>query len=703
MNKNNFIFLLLCVPSIVVAQLTLENDSLRQFHQGEAIELSEVIVTGRTKSIDSRGLGNMRINMDLVRQTPLFLGERDILKTLQFLPGVSPGQEGSSQLNIRGGTGDQTLYLMDDVPVYNQNHTFGFFSIFNSDVLQSADLYKGGIPSMYGDKLSGVASIALKEGDFRNRKHSLSLGLLAGTLSSEGPIVKDKLSYLVAARRSFVDLLFHGIMSLANDGEGGGIMVGFYDINGKLSWKINSKSKLSWQIYSGYDDLYGMNKEKKNYTDDKYSEKFGFGWKTLNSSLRFTSDPKPDLSLSSTVYYTQLNNFNYFKNKVRQDGIKSTLENNTSSLLHEMGVRNSLEQKLNEAHTLFYGLSASGQVYTPDYLAKKVNGSKQVYDTRNLKLYSVSGYVYDEYRFNDWLFSMGLRTSVYNNTEKTLFVVEPRIKVNKYLGEKNKLMLAYDVMRQPVHSIHEMSYNVQTDFWVPFKEDILPCSQQISTGWKNYTTQDLSFSVEIYYKKMDNLLLIKNLENYMDFHSDFETGKGKSKGVEVMLEYSKNRFNSWLSYTLSQSKRQFEGKSYPFKYDAPHDISAFGSYVVRQKGKNVNTLSLNVQYKTGYPYYVPEVSYPDFLLSSIAYDILNDTGVIDYIPQYPNIRLKDYFRTDINFTMEQEMKHGSRTWQFSLLNATAHQNPYAVYKADGKYKAFVLIPFLPSISFTRNF
>ena len=692
------------MPLGLAAQLTIEDDSIKT-RLGKDVALPEVTVTARTKNIDSRGLGNMRINMVQLRQSPLFFGERDIIKTLQFLPGVSPGMEGSSQLNIRGGTGDQTLYLMDDVPVYNQNHTFGFFSIFNADALQSADLYKGGIPSMYGDRLSGVASITLKDGDFRNRKHSFSLGLLAGTLASEGPILKDKLSYLVTARRSFVDLLFHGVMSLAGDGEGGGAMVGFYDINGKLSWKINPKSKLSWQIYSGYDDLYGMNKEKKDYSNDKYSEKFGFGWKTLMSSLRFTSDLKPNLFLSSTVYYTKLNNFNYFKNKDVRNNVKSSLENNISSLLHEIGLRNSLEHKLNEAHTLFYGLSVTGQIYTPNYLEKKTNDSKLVYDERDLKLYTASGYVYDEYRCNDWLFSAGLRASVYNNTEKTKFVVEPRVKVNKYVGEKNKLMLAYDVMHQPVHSINEMSYNIQTDFWVPFKEDTLPQSQQISIGWKNYTTSNLSFTVEVYYKKMDNLLLIKNLENYMDFHSDFETGEGSSMGLELMTEYSKGKWSAWASYTLSKSNRRFSRKTYPFKYDAPHDFSGFAGYKIYKSEKSVNTLSMSVQYKSGYPYYVPEISHPSAGMPTLSngYDMLNDISFVDFIPNYPNIRLKNYFRTDLNFTMEQKLKHGGRIWQFSILNLTAHQNPYAIYKKDGKYKAFMLIPFLPSLSFTRTF
>jgi outer membrane cobalamin receptor len=210
---NKLLTVLLCLSILPVsAQLTNLEDT---------IPLNEVVFSVQRNNIDSRGLGNMRINMEQLKISPLFLGERDIIKTLQFLPGVSAGMEGSSQLNIRGGTNDQTLYLLDDVPVYNQSHTFGLFSIFNTDAIKSVDLYKGGIPTQYGDKLSGVVSVALKEGDFKQYHNSVSLGLLAGTFASEGPIIKDHLSYVFTGRRSFVDLLYNGFMSISGGQSGG--------------------------------------------------------------------------------------------------------------------------------------------------------------------------------------------------------------------------------------------------------------------------------------------------------------------------------------------------------------------------------------------------------------------------------------------------------------------------------------------------
>jgi len=267
------------------------------------------------------------------------------------------------------------------------------------------------------------------------------------------------------------------------------------------------------------------------------------------------------------------------------------------------------------------------------------------------------------------------------------------------------LMLAYDRMHQPIHTVYEMNYNFQADYWVPFQEDILLSANQASIGWKNFTNSNLSFSIEAYYKTMNNLLLIKNLENYMDFHTDYETGKGKSMGFECLLEYSRERFTGWISYTLSKSDRRFEDRTYPFKYDATHSFSTFVSYKLIHNEKTTHTFSLNSQANTGYPYYVPEISYPGLGLPTLsnAYPGNSNIYSVDYIPQYPNVRIRNFFRLDANYTLERPCKKGTLSWQFSLLNFTNRKNPYAIYKKDDKYKAFVLIPLFPSVAVKRFF
>lgn len=671
----------------------------------EGIELEEVVVEHKRSVLRSKGLGNMQLDLKQLHKIPLFLGERDVIKAMQFLPGVSSGIEGSSNLNIRGGTNDQTLYLTDDVPVYNQNHTFGLLSIFNPEALHTADLYKGGIPAMYGSRLSGVGSVSLKDGNMNSPNQSISVGLLSGAIHLEGPIVKEKLSYLVSARRSFLDLITRGLISLS-DHSTGMEMFAFYDVNAKTTWNMNNKTNLSLQFYSGYDDLYGMNKDHTSDEENKYSDKFGFGWKSMMTSLRLTSSLSPNVYLSSNLYYTNLNNFKYFQQKSTSLNDNLKLKNYIFSNLEEFGLKSKIEHKLNNNNTLLYGIDLSRQYFKPDYMEKTVDKNKLVYETDRLKLQTIGMFIYDELTFDEWFFCLGLRGSAYNNGRHTLFAVEPRIKASKLLGEKNKIMLAYDYTTQPVHSLYEMTYTVQCDFWLPFQEKKLPAAQQYSAGWRNYLTSNLTVSFEAYWKEMKNLLRIDNLEYYINYHDCYSIGKGRSYGLEFMALYDYKRFSTWLSYTLSKSTRTFDQGKYPFKYDSPNDVSAFVSYDVYKKNERKNTLSLNMQYRTGIPYYVSSTNLPGIGLPSYENGYIYDGfSSLNYIPKSPNTRLSDYFRVDVNFTMEKKLKKGGNNiWQFSLLNATGHINPYAVYRENsGRYKAFLLIPFMPSFSYKREF
>jgi len=298
-----------------------------------------------------------------------------------------------------------------------------------------------------------------------------------------------------------------------------------------------------------------------------------------------------------------------------------------------------------------------------------------------------------------------MRLSYYQTENKAKIAAEPRLKLSTFVNDNNRLMLAYDRTTQPVHSVNEMTYTIQTDYWLPFNENRLPTADQLSVGWKNFSFRNLTFSVEAYYKTMRNLIMIRDFENYMDFHTDFLTGTGRSMGLEWMAQYDRGRFNTWLSYTLSKSERTFGDRTVPFKYDAPHDLSLFAGYVVKKTDKLKNTVSVNMQYRSGLPYYVSEMSYPNSLLQQ---PILNTwyswiERDIDYMPFYPNTRIKDFFRADLNFATEKKLKRSTRTWQFSLLNATGHQNPYHIYRKGDKYKAFLLIPFMPSFSVKREF
>lgn len=686
-------------------EIYVEKDTVLVIELEEGVELDEVVVEHKQFALQNKGLGNMQLDVKQLRKIPLFLGERDVIKAMQFLPGVSSGIEGSSSLNIRGGANDQTLYLMDDVPVYNQNHTFGLLSIFNPEALRTAELYKGGLPAMYGNRLSGIASVYLKDGNMNEHNRSFSVGILSGAIHLEGPLVKDKLSYMISARRSLLDLIARGVVSLV-DHSTGMQMFAFHDINAKTSWNVNNKTNLSLQFYNGYDDLFGMNKDHASSDGSKYSDKFGLGWNNTLASLRLTSSLSPNIYLSSNLYYTTLNNFRYFQQESSSSNDSQKLKNRVYSNLKELGLKSKIEHKLNNNNVLFYGIDVSCQYFKPDYMEKIIDENTTVYKTDLLKLNTVGLFVYDELTYRDWLLGLGLRGSLYNSRGKTLFATEPRMKISRLLDDKNKVMLAYDYTTQPIHSLYEMNYTVQCDFWLPFQEDNLPTAQQYSIGWKNYSVSNLTFSLEMYWKKMKNLVRIDNLEYYIDYHDSYVTGKGQSYGLEFMMQYDFGKISSWLSYTLSKSTRTFDNETYPFKYDSPNDVSAFVSYNIYNKNNRRNTLSLNAQYRTGIPYSISSVNFPSIGLPSYESGYIYDNySSLNYIPKRPNTRLSDYFRVDINFTMEKKIKKGgSYTWQFSLLNATGHVNPYSVYKDEhGEYQAFLLVPFLPSFSYTRYF
>ncbi|MDR2472915.1 MAG: TonB-dependent receptor [Tannerella sp.] len=678
--------------------ISLNKDTTLNFALKEGVELEEVVVTAR-QDIETKGLGAMRINLSQLSVTPMFMGERDIIKTVQFLPGISSGMESSSSLNIRGGTNDQTLYLLDDVPVYNQNHAFGLVSVFNSDALLNADVYKGGIPSIYGNRLSGVASIAIKDGNMKSHHQSISLGLLSGTVAAEGPVLKDRLSYLFTARRSFLDLLMRGAMKLMSDGSESGFLITFWDVNGKLTWKIKDNTRLSLSVYNGNDDLGGYNNEFNRSTNQmRYKERVGLGWATTTAAARLTSELSRNAFLSSSLYYSQLQNFDYYNVKTPD----YSLGQRRTARMQEYGWRTSVENHLSNNNTFFFGFDASLQRYQPDYLISDHNGEQSRFINGRRRLFTAAVFAYDELKYGLWTFTPGLRASLYR-TDGIFFAIEPRLKLSYRANETNSLMLAYDRMTQPVHSVNEMNYSVRNDYWLPFNERRPPVSDQISAGWKNYSIPNLTLSLEAYYKHSHNLIMIRDLEYYLDYHTDYQTGSGRSNGVELMAQYRYHDFNAMLSYTLSKTTRRFGSVTVPFKYDARHDVSLFASQVVYRRGAYRNILSANMQYRNGLPYYIADVSYPSAPQPEAEYNYTWYPSDVNNIPYYPNTRLKDFFRADLNFMMEKQLRHGSRAWQFSILNVTAHDNPYSVYRRKGKYKAFVLIPFLPSVSFRREF
>lgn len=686
--------------------LKIDKDLFLEFElHPSTVLLEDLLITHKKRTLLHRGLGNILIDAGQLKKNALFLGERDIIKSMQFLPGVSSGMEGSSQLNIRGGTNDQTLYLIDNVPVYVQNHAFGLFSVFNSETVREAEIYKSGIPASYGNHLSGVASIKTKNGNMIANSGSLSIGPLAVSGCLNGPIIKDKLSYLISVRKSLLDLLFETVSSLKGEVQTGAPQISFYDINGKLSYRHNERNNYSVIYYSGSDYFYNHSKkrEKEDDIESIYTFKNKLGWSNRLLAVQSENLSGNSMIFNSSIYVGTLENYNTQYFRVADSKTSDYLQHGIFSNMLHAGANSTLQVKKSNHLGFAFGIQGIYQQFMPNYILKENNDSKEYFNIKKLSVHSYSAFVASDVRYKNWKISPGLRASVYYSG-KTHFVLAPRLKMENNVREHEILMFSYDCTTQPIVSVNEMNYNSLTDFWIPF-QDKIPISHQLSLGYKKIIpNRHLSFSVEAYLKHFNNLVMIKDIDYYLDGRSGMEFGTGCSRGIEFMLDYSNKNLSLLTTYVLSKTTRNFNGNNYPFKYDTPHDFSAHVHYNIHTLKRKKYGFSSMLLFRSGLPYFIPSIQYPHMGLPTdpSGYPYFN-TQEAFHIPFEPNTRLNNYFRLDLNFTIEKDYRNGGKgTWQFSLLNATYHKNPYSVFLDKDQYKAFQLIPMLPSFSYSYN-
>lgn len=683
-------------------ELNIEQDTLLNIALSpQEIAIGEVVVTAKSSTVSNKGVGRIGVNMQQLKYAPAFFGEQDIIKYLQIMPGVTSGKEGSSQLAVRGGGGDQTLILLDDIPIYNQNHAFGFVSIFNGDALSSAELYKGYVPAAFGGRLSSVVSLKMRDGNKYEHHQSLTVGTVSLSALLEGPIVKGKGSYIVSARRFTPDLLLHAFWAIRQN-EDFKVMYSFYDINAKINYDLNKNNTLFASFYNGRDKF--SNDYFSNY-DNPFSGKkereiesgHGFKWGNISGSLRLNTILGNDIFMNNSVYYSGLTN----NQKSYVDDFKSENYNhsNIDSDISEIGFRSTIEQKVGNIQSFTYGLSGSMQIFTPQTTTLLKNGiaTKKHFDNRTL--YTATAFVEDEISVGLFKFNAGLRFSLFHNTTKPMIAIEPRAAVRYQPNIKNDLWLSYNRSTQPLFSVSKMFLNFPLDFWLPYTGSRLESSDQISVGWKTQVRSNLIFTLESYYKKFNNLTYIESLDDYLMDQDDALPATGKSYGIEFMAQYNLRRFSVVGAYTYSRSLRTVNGVTFPYTYDIPHNINIFASYVTLQKADRTHTLSINVNWRSGMPFTLSNTIYPN--PDNLPLPEWGN-GIVDNWP-FPNSRLKPYFRTDLNFSMERKKRNGTRTWQISLINATNHVNPYLIYRDGDNYRYSTIMPIMPSFSYRRTF
>ena len=657
-----------CCLSLLLVGTALAQTPADSVSRSEAID--SVVVTARKPLMIYKQTGNIAVNIEQLKYAPLFAGEKDIFKFLQLLPGVSAGKDGMSGLLVRGGSNDQTLILYDDVPIYNQAHAYGILSIFSGETVQSAEVSKGYISPAYGSRLSALTQIRTRDGDRQDHRQSLTVGTLSLAGTVDGPIVRNKGSYLVSARYFFPE----AVLALV----GNAVRFGFYDLTGKLSYDIHPGHTLSLGVYSGDDDM----TNKEDYARNEY------GWGNTTASLRLESRWSDNLRSSIVAYYTYLQNRQ--ESEYEDDDFKNW--GKTTYKTHEFGARLTFDQRLTRAWSLDYGANISHQRFMPMHSKGYVNGQHKERGYSSEQLVSGALFLNNRFQWGGWRADVGIRGAMYDNSEQTRFAVEPRAQLAYDFGNDNAIWLSGTINSQALVQYNRYYYSMPIDFWTPFRDGKLQHAWQVALGGRARLRENLTLSLEGYYKRMRNLPLIYDSDDFLLGRGGFVYGTGRAWGLEIMLQRQTERLSLTVSYTYTNSRRSSEGVSYPFEYDVPHDFNTFLSYDVLKRPGRRHTFTFNMSWRSGLPYRLTNESYPD----------TNGNPIVG-ITAYPSMRMRNYFRSDISYNMERRKRNGVRNWQFSIINWTWHKNPVCIYPYQGTYKATVLVPIMPSVSYTRTF
>ncbi|MGA0557789.1 TonB-dependent receptor [Larkinella sp. VNQ87] len=696
--------------------------------------LSEVTVTaprpGEEKVSESARMSTIDIPINQIKKIPAFLGEKDVLKVLQLMPGVQKGSEGNTGIYVRGGGPDQNLVILDDAEVYNANHLFGFFSVFNGDALKSVELIKGGFPARYGGRLSSVIEMNMKEGNKEKLHGEGGIGLIASRLTLEGPLTKKKSgagssSFLVSARRTYLDFVARPIIKQQTDGQ---TVAGyyFYDLNAKANYDFGPKNKLYLSGYFGQDRFYADEKEE--------GIKIGLNWGNATATLRWNH------LISEKAFSNTSLIFSNYKFQISSDELNFQNED-AFSLRYTSGIRDfSLKHDVDlypsPQHSLRLGIQATMHRFTPSAVVLKntdINQFKQEIDA--IDVVESGLYAEDTWKPTDrWRINGGFRLSHFQHKAVNYIRPEPRLSAAFVLKPSLSLKGSYALMNQYVHLLSNTGIGLPTDLWVPTTDRIKPQqSEQVAIGIaKDFEKKGLALTVEGYYKTMNNIINYREGASFLllndptsaetvRWEDNVTSGRGWSYGAEVLLQKKVGRFSGWIGYTLSWTQWQFPelnfGRKFFPRYDRRHDASIVGIYELSPR----ITVSGTWVYGTGQALTVPTSEYqaprhvpiynPYYGFGTPNQDFGHQIN--DYGTQKNSFRAEAYHRMDLSVQVHKKKKHHERTWEFSVYNLYNRRNPFfydlgTKSQGEGQPTKTVLyrysvFPIVPSISYMFKF
>ncbi len=669
-------------------------------------EIGNIVVKGERpdRNVTSVDMGNVKLSPKEIEKIPILFGEQDIVKTIQLTPGVKAAGEGNSGFYVRGGGIDQNLILLDEAPVYNASHLLGFFSIFNSEAIRDANLMKGSIPAEYGGRASSVFDIKMKEGNQKKFGVAGSIGLISSNLAVEGPIVKDKGSFIVSARRTYADLF----LLLSKDEDLNNTKLYFYDLNLKANYKINNNNRIYLSGYFGRDDF-------------GYADEFGFDWGNATGTIRWNHNFSEKL-FSNTSFI--VSNYSYDIN------ILGDVNITIGSQIDDINLKQDFTWYLNPKNTLKFGGNVIHHKIMPGEIKVEEFSGINPEKITTRRALEWAAYASNNFKVSERLkLYFGLRLALFSNIGpgdfyefdeegnllKTIKVddfeivktqggIEPRFGLNYLLSSKSSVKASYNRIHQFLHLLSNATTTTPTDLWLPSSNNVKPqIADQVSVGYfRNFKENEFESSLEVYYKDLKNQIDYKNGAELI-FNSTVEAelvfGRGWAYGAELMFKRNFGRLNGWVSYTWSRTMRQFDeinnGDPYPARQDRIHDIALVGIYELTPK----LSLSANWIYYTG-----NAVTFP-----SGKYEV---EGIIaGYYTERNGYRMPPYHRLDIGLTWQRKKTEKfESSWNFSVYNAYARENAYFIQFREkegspGVTEAvqFAIFKAIPSISYKFKF
>lgn len=701
-----------------------------------AIMTQEVVVSAERKAnVQSSQMSVVRLPVETVKTLPAFMGEVDVLKTIQLMPGVQSAGDGNAGFYVRGGGPDQNLILLDEATVYNASHLFGFFSVFNADAVKDMEMYKGGMPAEYGGRISSVLNISMKNGNMKEYHIEGGIGSVSSRLTVQGPIVKDKASFIVSARRTYIDALLRPFAKKGSLLKSSGYY--FFDINAKANWIINDKNRLYLSGYYGYDKF----RLRSRTMGLSLNMPWGNGFITLRYNHLFNNRFFSNTSLiwSNYKFSSSIEMLSMVNKDSESDDASTGFVLKQKSGINDWNLKQDFTWLAGPKNTVKFGVHYTHHKFTPNTLTAEVSDTTlgaNFSNNNNQLAHEIGIYIGDDFKINErFTLYLGLRNSYFiqvgpftryikddlhqttleeirykeNQPVASYWDLEPRASFKVSINENSSIKLSYMRNSQYIHLASISATTLPIDLWVASSDVVKPQKgSQYALGYfQNLFNDKYEGSIEVYYKTLKNQIeymdgalpgddISDNADNYFIF------GRGYSYGVEFFFKKRVGQFTGWIGYTWSKTEKIFDeidnGEPFPAKYDRRHDLSVTATYRITER----LTASAVFVFATGNTTTLPVSSY------------MIDGDVVNVYGKRNSYRMPSYHRLDLSLTYDlKTKKNWESSFNFSIYNVYNHKNPYFIYVyntgnvKDGTYKTVAqqlsIIPILPAVTWNFKF